>query len=130
MRTEVDKIYKVEDGMAIMRVEADQFVEITRLHEFHCAFNKMCAVCRRAHPLDYSYESIRGFLAAEHHFEGLEHYQDRQGLQPAVLCVKMVDTIVYINRENFARDGEVANFLSQEKLHEKKKELLPWKKSK
>ena len=124
MKTAVDKIYRVEDGVAIMRMEADQFVEITRLCDFHNSFDKMCFVCRRAHPLDYSYESIRGFLSAEHHFEGIEHYQDRQGMPPAVLCVKMVDTIVYENRQAFVREGETAAFHTQAKLHEQKSRLL------
>ena len=117
MKTAVDKIYRVEDGMAIMRMEADQFVEITRMHDFHNSFDKMCFVCRRAHPLDYSYESIKCFLSAEHHFEGMEHYQDRQGMQPAVLCVKMVDTIVYENRQAFVRDGETAVFHTQARVY-------------
>ena len=103
---------------------SDGAEQITYLNEFHVAFNKMEGVARRAHPLDYSYEPIRGFLGYQNYFEGPEHLQDRQGMQPAVLCVKVVDTVVYDNRMAFTKEGNFGDFATMDHLIKSKDRLL------
>ena len=105
-------------------IDEDPFQEITGLADFHVAFNKMKSACHRAYPLDYSYESITGFLGYNNYFEGMAHYQDRQGIPPGVLCVKLVDLIAMENRRSFTKDGDFDNFLTMKDLIRGKQDML------
>ena len=95
------------------------------LADFHVGFEKMKTTSRRAFPLDFSYEAIAAYLALENHFEGMEHYQDRQGLNPGVVCCKVVNIIVYNNRLNFSKTGgDVEDFWDVPKIIAQKSETM------
>ena len=105
---------------------SEEFQEdLKTLSELHRAFTKMIAVCKRAYPLDYSYESIQAFLADQDYFEGMDHYQERQRLHPAVMSAKVIDVIVHQNRVNFcATGGKVSSFWDLKMIQTKKEEIF------